>query len=144
MRVSPTIQSKNKIIAIITTIKMEPYAMAIPYSPSSTRFRMYAVATRVSAVTKKIIALTVVMARTKLVTKADNNAGFNSGNTIYHNVFQELPFKESEASSRDLSSCPKPAIAARIPIGKSRMTMEITTMMLVPVMYIGALLKARM
>ena len=46
----------------------------------------------------------VVIARTKLVTNAESKAGFNNGKTINHKVFHELPFKESDASSSDLSN----------------------------------------
>ncbi|MNE81150.1 hypothetical protein D3C81_2254750 [compost metagenome] len=38
-----------------------------------------------------------------------------------------------EASSSDLSSCPKPAIPARIPTGTLRITIEMITMAAVPV-----------
>jgi len=39
----------------------------------------------------------VVIERTKLVTKAESNAGLSSGSTINIIVFNELPFREREA-----------------------------------------------
>ena len=90
-------------------------------------------ATRVSAVTKNTIALTVVIARTKLVTRAESKAGFNKGKTIKQIVLKELPFNDKDASSKDLSNCPNPAIAARIPTGILRITIDKTTINAVPV-----------
>ena len=63
----------------------------------------------------------------------DKIAGRSNGIKISIMVLNELARKLNEASSSDLSSCPKPAIPARIPTGTFLITIEIITITAVPV-----------
>ncbi|OQC08322.1 MAG: hypothetical protein BWX79_01676 [Alphaproteobacteria bacterium ADurb.Bin100] len=102
------------------------------------------VANSFSAVTRKITALTVVMARTKLYTSAATSAGLSSGSTTLNNVCAVEARSISEASSSDLSSCRKAAVPARTPTGRLRNMKHSMMIRPVPVSSTGGTLKARM
>src|SRR5437763_8320076 len=104
---------------------------------------MYVVAHSYSADTRKMIAETVVIARTKLYTSAATTAGLRSGsNTVRKTVNPRAP-SVVEASSRLLSICVIAAIPARTPTGMLRKMLQTTSTSAVPVISIGGTLNAR-
>ena len=90
------------------------------------------------------MALTAVMAWTKLNTRVATIAGRSSGNTTRNRVVAERPPSVSEASSRLLSICARDARPARVPTGMLRNTKQITRISPVPVISIGGTLNATM
>src|SRR5450755_3569989 len=105
---------------------------------------MYVVAHSYSAETRKMIAETVVIARTKLYTSAATIAGLSSGSRMRLSVVSPRAPSVAEASSRLLSICDMAAMPARTPTGMLRNTLHRMSTSAVPVISIGGTLKARM
>src|SRR4051812_43125313 len=104
------------------------------------RWMIQTVAISFSADTRKITALTVVIARTKEYTSAVTMAGLTSGSTMRRSVREVEARSTDDASSRLRSSWLKAAAPERTPTGRLRNTKQITRMAAVPVISSGGTL----